>query len=228
IDHVDKAEILEIIDHHHIGDVETTKPIYYRNQKCGCTASIVYQLYKENDLEPDKSIAGMMLSAIISDTLYFQSETTTPSDIKIAHKLAQIAEVNLDEYARELLNSSVNLKDGDVNDLIERDLKRYEFGKYRIAVGQTNYSNLEDIQSRIKEFETVMKDKQERNDFDLIVMMFTHVLADGTMFLFYGPLSYLMFDVIQTRFDDNSGYDHNIMSRKQQLIPVLSDLILNL
>lgn len=228
IDHVDKAEILEIIDHHHIGDVETTKPIYYRNQKCGCTASIVYQLYKENDLEPDKSIAGMMLSAIISDTLYFQSETTTPSDIKIAHKLAQIAEVNLDEYARELLNSSVNLKDGDVNDLIERDLKRYEFGKYRIAVGQTNYSNLEDIQSRIKEFETVMKDKQERNDFDLIVMMFTHVLADGTMFLFYGPLSYLMFDLIQTRFDDNSGYDHNIMSRKQQLIPVLSDLILNL
>lgn len=228
IDHIDKAEILEIIDHHHIGDVETTKPIYYRNQKCGCTASIVYQLYKENGFEPEEKIAGMMLSAIISDTLHFQSETTTKLDIDIAHELAKIAKVDLDEYAKELLESSVNLKDGDPNELLKRDLKRYDFGKYHIAVGQTNYSNIEDIQSRIKEFEVVMKDAEERNGYDLIVMMFTHVQSEGTMFLFYGPLSYLMFEVMQTKFDDHSGYDHNIMSRKQQLIPVLSELILNL
>ena len=226
IDYLDKAEIVEIIDHHHIGDVQTTKPIYYRNQKCGCTCSIIYQLYCENGLKPEPSIAGMMLSAIISDTMNFQSKTTTDMDVKIAKELAKIANVNLDEYARELLEASVNLRDGKAEEILNRDLKRYKFGKYSIAVGQTNYSNIEDIQTRLNEFEEIMKVEQKNNKYDLIVMMFTHVLAEGTMFVFYGPKSPVMFEIIQTKFDDHSGYDHRIMSRKQQLIPVLSELLL--
>ena len=223
IDYIDKAEVIEIVDHHHIGDIQTNKPIFYRNQKCGCTSSVIFQLYRENGLTPDPQIAGMMLSAIISDTLYFQSETTIKSDIEIAKELAKIAGVDLDQYAKELLASSVNLKDGNVKEILNRDLKRYVFGKHNIAVGQTNYSNLEDIQTRIKEFELVMQDEQERNNYDLIVMMFTHVLAEGTMFLFYGPSSEIMFKIISTKFDDHSGYDQKIMSRKQQLIPMLTD-----
>ncbi len=226
IDNLDKAEIVEIIDHHNIGDVQTTRPIYYRNQKCGCTCTIIYQIYCENGILPPPSIAGMMLSAIISDTMHFKSKTTTPVDIEVAHKLAEIAGVDCDKYAEEFLAASVNLRDGNAEDIINQDLKRYKFGKSLIAVGQTNYNNIEDIHTRLEEFEVIMKREQKSNKFDLMVMMFTHVLGDGTMFVFYGPLSPMMFEIIQTKFDDNSGYDHHIMSRKQQLIPAISELIL--
>lgn len=224
INNIDSADIMEIVDHHHIGDIETNKPIYYRNQCCGCTCTIIYQMYKEHNLLPNRSIAGMMLSAIISDTLYFKSETTRKEDINAAEELAKLAEVNLDTYAKAFLESSVNLKDADVKELISKDLKQYEFNHVKLAVGQTNYRNIDDIQLRLKELQVTMEKEQEANGYDLIVMMFTHVMAEGTMFLFYGPMSHVMSDVIETVFDEHSGYDHNIMSRKQQLIPMLSDI----
>ena len=225
IDNIDSAEIVEIIDHHHIGNIETNKPIYYRNQCCGCTCTIIFQMYKENCLLPCKSIAGMMLSAIISDTLNFKSETTRSEDIEAAKQLAKIAEVDLDTYAKELLDSSVNLKDADVRELISKDLKRYEFGKTRIAVGQTNYRNIDDIQLRLKEIQKTMDEEQVANGYDLMIMMFTHVMGEGTMFVYYGPKSYIMKDVIESIFDEHSGFDHNIISRKQQLIPMLTEII---
>ncbi len=225
IDNIDSAEIVEIIDHHHIGNIETNKPIYYRNQCCGCTSTIILQMYKENNLLPDKSIAGMMLSAIISDTLNFKSETTRDEDRHAAEQLAEIAGVDLKEYAKMLLESSVNLKDANVKELISRDLKHYEFGKVKIAVGQTNYRNVDDIQYRLKEIQSTMEHEQVNNNYELMIMMFTHVMGEGTMFLFYGPKSYIMKDVVETVFDDHSGFDHNIMSRKQQLIPMLTDML---
>ncbi len=225
INYLDKAEVVEIIDHHHIGDVETTKPILYRNEKLGSTCSIIYRMYKENGLLPSKAIAGMMLSAIISDTLYFKSHTTTPIDRKIAQELAGLAGVDLDKYAHDLLDASVSLKDADVETLINQDLKRYHFDKYEIAVSQTNYSNLEDIQARLEEFSKALALKQSNERIDLLIMMFTHVLGEGTMFIYYGPLSSLMPGIIQREFNDHSGFDQKIMSRKQQLIPLLSDAI---
>ncbi len=225
IDNIDKAEIKEIIDHHHIGNVETKRPIFYRNECTGCTATIIYHLYLENGKLPDRKIAGMMLSAIISDTLYFKSETTTDKDRLAARSLAKIADVKLEEYASEFLASSVNLKDGDVKDLLKSDLKAYEFAGHKIVVGQTNYQNIEDIQLRIKDFEVAMQDELEAKGYDLIVMMFTHVLAEGTMFMYYGKLAKIMPQIIESSFDEHSGYDHKIMSRKQQLIPAISEIL---
>ena len=227
IDNIDKAEIKEIIDHHHIGNIETDRPIYYRNECCGCTSTIIYSLYLENGLVPDRKVAGMMLSAIISDTLYFHSETTTPKDISAAKALSAIARVDLDEYAKEFLASSVNLKDGDVKELLTSDLKQYHFKDNHIAVGQTNYQDYEDIQLRLKEFTKALEDTAKDRDLDLIVMMFTHVLAEGTMFLYYGKLANIMPDIIETTFDEHSGYDHHIMSRKQQLIPAIAERLGN-
>lgn len=225
IANIDKAEVIEIIDHHHIGDIQTQRPIYYRNQKVGCTCSIIYQMYKENNLKPSLKIAGMMLSAIISDTLYFKSETTTETDINYAKELSLIAKVELDKYAKSLLQASVNLKDADVSDLIRRDLKQYNIANKKIAVGQTNYANFEDIQYRMNEFKKTLKEEQETKGYDLIIMMFTHVYAEGTMFVYFGPLAEVMTEVIGTKFDENSGFDHQIVSRKQQLIPNLSDVL---
>ena len=225
IDNIDKAEILEVIDHHHIGDIETNRPIYYRNECCGCTASIIFDMYRENGITPSPEIAGMMLSAIISDTLNFKQETTTEKDIKAAQELSKIAEVDLDEYARALLSSSVNLQDGDVKTLLMSDLKYYNYHDQQICVGQTNYHNIEDIYSRLKEFAEVMQEVLDNRGFDLIIMMFTHVLGEGTMFLYFGKLSSIMQDILETHFDEHTGYDTKIMSRKQQLMPTLFDIL---
>lgn len=228
INNIDNAEVEEIIDHHHIGNIETSKPIFYRNQKCGCTCSIIAQLYKENGIVPDKAMAGIMLSAIVSDTLNFKSKTTTQFDIKQAEELSKLAEVDLNDYALQMLSASVALKDSTPTQILNRDLKIYEIGKYKIGIGQTNYRNIEDIQKLIPSFKENLEKEQSEKGLDLMIMMFTHVMAEGTMFVYNGPLSYVMNDLIATVFDHTSGYDHEIISRKQQLIPKLSNILKNM
>ncbi len=228
INNIEDGEVEEIIDHHHIGNIETSKPIMYRNMRCGCTCSIVALLYKEAGIEPEKEVAGLMLSAIISDTLNFKSKTTTQFDIDTANYLAQIADVELEGYAMEMLSASVELKNATPSQILNRDLKQYQIGKYNIAVGQTNYRNVEDIQKLIPSFKLTIEKEQADKGYDLMIMMFTHVMAEGTMFVYSGPLSYVMNDMIKTVFDASSGYDHEIISRKQQLIPRLSNLLKNM
>lgn len=226
INNIDKAVIEEIIDHHHIGNIETDHPIFYRNQKCGCTATIIAILYQENGLLPDWQMSGILLSAIISDTLNFKSATTTPLDKTTAAWLAPRAGIeNIEEYAKEMLGASVSLKDASAHEILNRDLKLYDIGDYRLAIGQTNYNRLEQVQALLPEFKKIIEKEQVEQKCDLMVMMFTHVLAEGTLFVFYGPLSYVMADVIETRFDDHSGYDKDIISRKQQLMPKLSRIL---
>lgn len=225
VNNIDEAEILEIIDHHHIGNIETDYPIYFRNQKCGCTASIIATIYQENGFIPDRTYSGVLLSAIISDTLNFKSQTTTNYDIMTAKWLAERAEVNLDEYALELLGASIDIKDADLSLILMRDLKTYDIGKYKVAVGQTNYRNVEDIQVINIEFKELLQTELINKQYDLIIMMFTQVNAEGTMFEYAGPLSYIMEQVIDTKFSEESGYDSDIISRKQQLIPKMSQIL---
>lgn len=225
INNIDDAEIEEIIDHHHIGNIETSYPIFYRNQRCGCTCTIIAQLYRENGIIPSAQMAGIMMSAIISDTLHFKSATTTRLDKDVAYGLAEIAGVDLDHYADEMLSASVALKESTPTQILNRDLKTYDMGKYKIAIGQTNYKNIEDIQAILPAFRQQLEKEQTAKQFDLMVMMFSHIMAEGTMFVYSGPLSYVMNEIIDTKFDDNSGYDHEIISRKQQLMPKLSVIL---
>lgn len=225
---INKAYVEEIIDHHHIGDIETTHPIYYRNQRCGCTATIVAQLYNEHNITPSLEMAGIMLSAIISDTLHFKSATTTKLDIEIAKQLALYAKVDLDSYALEMLGASVALKDSTPIQILNRDLKNYVINGYKIAVGQTNYLDFEDLQSILPEFREILRQECNGEKLDLLIMLFTEVTAKGSMVVYEGELSHIMEDLLETKFDDTSGYDHKIISRKQQLIPRLSELINNI
>ena len=165
------------------------------------------------------------MSAIISDTLHFKSATTTQLDKDIAYGLAEIAGVDLDHYADEMLSASVALKESTPTQILNRDLKTYDMGKYKIAIGQTNYKNIEDIQAILPAFRQQLEKEQTTKQFDLMVMMFSHIMAEGTMFVYSGPLSYVMNEIIDTKFDDHSGYDHDIISRKQQLMPKLSVIL---
>ena len=227
--HINEAEIVAIIDHHHIGGITTSLPIMYRNVKCGCTCTIISNLYQENGLLPDPDMSGLLLSAILSDTLNFRSATTTDMDRLAAKWLAERAGIeDIDAYAREMLGASVSLKDSSMEDILNRDLKNYQVEGYNFAIGQTNYSRMEEVQMILPEFKKTVEKEQAARKLDLLVMLFTDVMGNGSLFVFYGPLSYVISDLIQTRFDDHSGFDPDIISRKQQMIPKLSEVIKNI
>ncbi len=229
MNNIEKAQIVSIVDHHHIGNIQTDLPIEYRNHRCGCTCTIVTGLYKENGLVPDRTIAGIMMSAIISDTLNFKSATTTDEDRETVKYLAEIAGIeDIEEYAREMLGASVALKDSTMHEILNRDLKNYEINKYRIAIGQTNYSHMEEVQKLLPEFRENMEKEQAAKNLDLMVMLFTDVMGKGSYFVFYGQLAYVMKDIIETVFDEHTGFDPGIISRKQQMMPKLSELIKNI
>ncbi|MGN1343276.1 MAG: putative manganese-dependent inorganic diphosphatase [Traorella sp.] len=225
IPHIEDARIEEIIDHHHIGDIQTSHPIMYRNMICGCTSSIVSLLYKENGIIPPKEMAGLMLGAIISDTMYFKSKTTTEFDKKMAIWLADLAEVQLREFALGVLGASVSLKKSSPKEILNRDLKNYEIGKYKIGIGQTNFEHMEDVQMILPQFKEYLVKTQEEKGYDLLVMMFSNIMAEGSVFVFSGPIKSLMEGIIETQFDESTGFDSSIISRKQQLMPKVSELV---
>ena len=229
VNNLDKAYLTAIVDHHHIGNVTTDHPIEYRNHRCGCTCTIIYGLYHENGLEPDAEMSGLLMSAILSDTLNFKSATTTDEDRKAVRELALKAGIDdIDDYAREMLGASVALKDSTPHEILNRDLKTYDLGKYKFAIGQTNYGRFEEVQKILPAFRENIEKEQSAARLDLMVMLFTDVMGQGSYFVFYGPLSYVLSDVIETRFDDHFGYDSKIISRKQQLMPKLSGIIENI
>ena len=229
IGNVMDADLQEIIDHHHVGDIQTTHPINYRGVRCGCTCTIISEMYRELGIEPQPEMAGLMMSAILSDTLNFRSATTTDRDKKAVKWLAGKAGIgDVNEYAAEMLGASVALKDSTPHEILNRDLKTFEIGKYKFAIGQTNYSRIEDVQAILPAFRENLQKEQEAKKLDLMVMLFTHVLGEGSLFVYYGPLSYVISDLIQTKFDEHSGFDPDIISRKQQIMPKLSKIFKDL
>ncbi|MBR2991260.1 MAG: putative manganese-dependent inorganic diphosphatase [Solobacterium sp.] len=224
--HIEYADIQAIIDHHHIGGLRTDHPIYYRNELIGCTCTIVANMYKEKGFTPSADLAGIMLSAILSDTLNFKSATTRDKDRETAEWLAELAGIlDMDAYAREMLGASVALKDATPHEILNRDLKSYQIGEYTFAIGQTNYSRMAQVQKILPEFRRNLKEEQERNQYDLLVMLFTDVMGEGSLFVYEGPLSYIFSNLLETVFDEHSGFDTKIISRKQQLMPMLSEAI---
>lgn len=228
IPNITKARIEEIIDHHHIGNIQTDHPIYYRNQVCGCSATIVFQMYEENGVKPSKSMAGIMLGAIISDTLNFKSATTTKLDISVAKKLAEISEENLESYALDVLGASVSLLDSSMEEILNRDLKEYEIESYKIAVGQTNYYKVEDLQSILPSFKKHLQNHQKQSGCDLVLMMFTNVSGEGSMIVYGGTITSVITSIVETEIDECTGYDSSLISRKQQLIPKLLEAVRSL
>lgn len=229
VDHIENADLVAIIDHHHIGGIMTQHPILYRNERVGCTCTIIAGMYKEYGLVPDPNMSGLMMSAILSDTLNFKSATTTSIDRDTVKWLAEIAGIDdVNAYAREMLGASVALVDSDPQDILYRDLKTYQIGRYSFAIGQTNYSHMEEVQKILPEFKDYLMQEQEKKDLDLLVMLFTDVMGGGSMFVYSGRMSYVLNDILETKFDEHSGYDSRIISRKQQLMPRISEMMKNI
>ena len=224
IEGITEAEILEIIDHHRLGDISTDLPVFFRNEICGSTSTIVSELFEQNNIPIPKEYAGLMLSAIISDTLNFHSPTCTPKDFTQATKLAEIADVDMGELGSSILSISASLKSKDASEIVNNDIKEFNINSYRLAIGQINIMSIEDLSVIKKEVKSYMESYGLANRLDIVVMLFSLISGKGSYLMMVGRDAHLLKDAFETYVINEDGFDFlpNIMSRKQQVIPIVS------
>ena len=232
---MENAEILEIIDHHRLGTIQTLSPVSFRNQPLGCCSTIIYQIYKENGVSVDKKTAGLLMSAIISDTLLFRSPTCTPVDEKAARELAEIAGVDIEKYAMEMFATTSNLKKKTDKEIFYQDFKIFSAGKIRFGVSQITSLNEEELTALQKRLLHFAKTALEVENLGMVFVMLTNILEQDTVLLAVGShsgeLMHMAFsnepEKLQFKLDKENveGYSMRIpgmVSRKKQLIPPLS------
>ncbi|OON95291.1 MAG: manganese-dependent inorganic pyrophosphatase [Epulopiscium sp. Nele67-Bin005] len=219
---INKADVLEIIDHHKVAIPDTGKPILVRIEPVGCTSTIVAKMYKENDLTPSKSMAGLMLSAILSDTLIFKSPTCTPQDEKVARELATIAEVDLETYGKDLLAAGTSLEGMTAKDLLDVDRKAFKMGKYNVAVAQINTSDAERLETMKPEIREEINNIIDKDGLSLVILMMTDLVKGGSEILAIGQDKHLADQTFGIEANKESVFLEDVYSRKKQIIPQLT------
>jgi manganese-dependent inorganic pyrophosphatase len=215
---LEEARMLEIIDHHRIGCIETDQPIVFINRPVGCTATIIFGLYEQKGITPDKTMAGLMCAAILSDTLVFKSPTCTQEDINAAKKLAKIAGIDIEQFSSAMFQAGTSLEGKSEEEIFYTDFKDFNIGKYKIGVSQVNISQKisESLKSRMIKF--MEKLKAERN-YDLLFLMLTDIITQGSEFLYVGEHKELLSRAFDVEIKGESFYLPMVVSRKKQVIP---------
>ncbi|GGD67040.1 manganese-dependent inorganic pyrophosphatase [Paenibacillus nasutitermitis] len=224
---IDQVRVLEVIDHHRIANFETSQPLYYRAEPVGCTATILNKMYKENGLKIGKEIAGLMLSAIISDSLLFKSPTCTEQDIAAARELAEIAGVDADSYGLEMLKAGADLSDKTIAQLISLDAKEFTMGSYKVEIAQVNAVDTNDVISRQAELEDALNTIIADKGLDLFVLVVTDILNNDSVALALGKVSGAVEKAYNVKLADNKAVLKGVVSRKSQIVPVLTDTLNN-
>ena len=218
---LEEAEILEIIDHHRLADIQTANPIYVRNEPVGSTNTIIAGMFQDRGLIPSEKMAGMMAAAILSDTVMFKSPTCTDRDIRTAERMARIAGISLDELGKEIFSVSGDHRSAE--DLLFSDYKEFHIAGHNLAVAQVTCVDSPAMLDRKDEFLDLMKKTAQEKGFSMMLLMLTDVLLEGTQIIYLGDD-----EVISQAFNvtpkDNMVFLPKIMSRKKQVIPMLSAL----
>lgn len=223
-DGIEQAEILEIIDHHRVANLDTGNPLYLRAEPVGCTNTIIGKMYEENNIMPPKAIAGIMLSAILSDTLIFKSPTCTPDDERIAKRLAEIADVDLYAYGTELLAAGTSLEGTSPKELLNIDRKVFTIGKYNLSVAQINTGDFKSIFKIKEDIMAEMAHLEESEKLDLCMLMVTDIVVGGTELLVVGKERQLAEQLFGLEPEDDSIFLKDVFSRKKQIVPKLMSL----
>ncbi|SFT07137.1 manganese-dependent inorganic pyrophosphatase [Paenibacillus sp. BC26] len=225
---IDKVRVLEVIDHHRIANFETAHPLYYRCEPVGCTATILNKMYKENGIAIESNIAGLMLSAIISDSLLFKSPTCTPEDVAAARELAAIAGVTPETYGLEMLKAGADLSDKTIAQLISLDAKEFSMGSYKVEIAQVNAVDVNDVLSRQAEVEAALNTIIADKGLDLFVFVVTDILNNDSVALALGKQAAAVEQAYNVKLDDNKAVLKGVVSRKSQIVPVLTETLSNL
>ncbi|UUV19657.1 putative manganese-dependent inorganic diphosphatase [Fusobacteria bacterium ZRK30] len=221
VDGIETAKILEIVDHHKFGNFETSEPLMIRAAAVGCTSTIVYGLFKENGLTPDKTIAGLMLSAILSDTLIFKSPTCTQKDVEAAKELAVIAGIDYEKYGMEMLIAGTSLGDKTPNEIITMDMKEFSMGKFQTAVAQINTVDIDGLLSNRENLESAMNGMIADNNYDLFVLVMTDIVNNGSKILALGDSTELVEKGFNVELEVGTAWLEGVVSRKKQIVPFL-------
>ena len=217
VDGIDEAEILEIIDHHRLGSMETALPVFFRNQPVGCTGTIIYELYQENNVEVDKKIAGLLCSAIISDTLMFRSPTCTPKDKKAAEELAKIAGIEIQEHAEKMFRAGSSLADKTPEEIFYQDFKKFSGNDKNFGAGQISSMDKTELEQLRPKIAAYMEGAVKEGE--MLFFLLTNILTESSDLVFAGEGAK---ELVETAFgepEENWVHVPGLVSRKKQFVP---------
>ncbi|EHL5792154.1 manganese-dependent inorganic pyrophosphatase [Listeria monocytogenes] len=222
VDDIDDVTVTAVVDHHRIANFETSDPLYYRAEPVGCTTTILLKMFRENEVEVSKTVAGLMLSAIISDTLLFQSPTCTEEDKVAAQKLAQIADVDIQSYGMEMLKAGADVSKKTVAELL-LDAKEFNMNDNKVEIAQINVVDVNDVLSRRAEVEALMTQNIVDKGLDLYLFVITNILTNDSVGISIGSKTAVVEEAYGVKFVENQAPLKGVVSRKKQVVPVLTD-----
>ncbi|MCM3341674.1 manganese-dependent inorganic pyrophosphatase [Paenibacillus sp. MER TA 81-3] len=222
---IDQVQVLEVIDHHRIANFETSGPLYYRAEPVGCTATILKKMYKEHGISIRKEIAGLMLSAIISDSLLFKSPTCTKEDVAAARELADIAGVDAESYGLDMLKAGADLSDKTIAQLVSLDSKEFQMGSAKVEIAQVNAVDVNDVLARQAEVEAALSTIISEKGLDLFVFVVTDILNNDSVALALGRAADAVEKAYNVSLVDNKAVLKGVVSRKSQIVPVLTETL---
>lgn len=220
---IENAKVRMVVDHHRICDFQTAEPVFYRAEPVGCTSTVLFKMYKENGLEIDKTIAGLMLSAIISDTLLLKSPTKTEEDEKAVKELAQIAGLDYEAYGLEMLKAGTDLSDFSAEELIRLDCKECALNDKKAKIAQVNTADIAEMMTRKAEIEAAMNKDIEANGLDLFVFAITDIINSNSQAIVLGKNTEIFEKGFGKTLEDNTAFLPGVVSRKKQILPVLQE-----
>ena len=220
---IDQVRVAEVIDHHRIANFETSGPLYYRAEPVGCTATILKKIYKENGIAIEPHIAGLMLSAIISDSLLFKSPTCTQEDVEAAQELATIAGVDANSYGLNMLKAGADLSDKSIAQLISLDAKEFSMGSSKVEIAQVNAVDVNDVLSRQTELEDALSNIIAEKGLDLFLFVVTDILNNDSVGIALGSKASKVEQAYNVKLENNRAVLKGVVSRKSQIVPVLTD-----
>lgn len=223
VDDIADVQIIEVIDHHRIANFETEGPLYFRSEPVGCSATIINKMFKENNVDIPKEIAGLMVSAIVSDSLLFKSPTFTEEDRAAALELAEIAQVDIETYGLDMLKAGADLSDKTAEELIGLDSKEFGMGDYKVEVAQVNAVDVNDILSRQEALEEAMKATIDQKGLDLFALVTTDILNSNSVVLALGEQAANVEKAFDVTLENNTALLEGVVSRKKQIIPQLTE-----
>lgn len=219
---VEKVEVQYVVDHHRIANFQTANPLFYRAEPVGCTNTILFKMYKEYGVEIPKDIAGLMVSAIVSDTLLFKSPTCTQQDVEAATELAKIAEIDVNAYGLDMLKAGTNLSTKTEAELIDLDAKSFPMGGLNMRIAQVNVVDEQELLARRDALEASMAQSNAANGYDTFVLVITNILTSVSTGLVVGAERDKVAAAFNTDYSDGLLTLPGVVSRKKQVVPPLT------
>ena len=224
VDGIDEASILEVIDHHNLGTIGTSMPINFRCMPVGCTCTIIYKLYQEAGVKIPKDIAGIMLSAILSDTLLFKSPTTTSIDVEIGGELAKIAGLDIEEYGTKMFKAASSVAGLSVEEIIHSDMKTFKYGESNMAIGQCITMDFDELLERKDEIVAGLNDMTEHGKYSVALLFVTDIIKNGSYLFFNDNSEEILEEAYGIEHANQGVYLDGMVSRKKQMLPPLLEL----